>query len=422
MFGEKGSMLFTEVIAVAMAAIRANALRSILTTLGIIIGVAAVITMVSLGEGAQQQIQAQIEGMGTNILSISPSRGQGMGGVRSGSSRLYVDDAVALRDNSGGLLKVAPESSNRLQVTYLRWNDNLEVFGTWPEYFQMNNYELAYGRLFDVGEDQGRRRVAVLGSEVPTSLGGVPPELLLGRSIQLRGITFEVIGVLKSKGTSSGWMNPDNRVYIPLNTALYRVSGGRDYLGTISVQVQTGGDQRPDEVQRYMDMAYAEIDRILRREHQILPGEEPDFDIRNFADLLATFEETAQTFTFLLAGIGAVSLLVGGIGIMNIMLVSVTERTREIGVRKALGATRANILFQFLVESLALCLLGGILGVAVGWGGAYLLANWGGQNTAVALDSVAMAMGFSAAVGLFFGIWPARRAARLDPIVALRYE
>ncbi len=184
----------------AMAAIRANALRSVLTTLGIIIGVAAVITMVSLGEGAQQQIQAQIEGMGTNILSISPTRGRGMGGVASGSARLYLDDALALRDNSDGLLKVAPESSSRLQVTYLRWNDNLEVFGTWPEYFEMNNHELAHGRLFDVGEDQGRRRVAVIGAEVPLSLGGVPPELLLGRSIQIRGITFEVIGVLNDQG------------------------------------------------------------------------------------------------------------------------------------------------------------------------------------------------------------------------------
>jgi putative ABC transport system permease protein len=422
MIGQKGSLLSAEIVAVAMAAIRANALRSVLTTLGIIIGVAAVITMVSLGEGAQQQIQAQIEGMGTNILSISPSRQRGAGGVRSGSARLYVDDAFALRDNSGGLLKVAPESSSRQQVTYLRYNDNLEVLGTWPEYFEMNNHELAHGRLFDVGEDQGRRRVAVIGSDVPLSLGGTPPELLLGRNIQIRGITFEVIGVLETKGSSTGWMNPDERVYIPLNTQLYRVSGGRDYLGAVSVQVQTGGETRPDEVQRFMDRGYAEIDRILRREHQIMPGEDADFDIRNFADLFETFEGVAQSFTFLLAGIGGVSLLVGGIGIMNIMLVSVTERTREIGVRKAMGATRSNILFQFLVEALALCLLGGLIGVGLGWGGAYLLANWGGQTTAVPLDAVAMALGFSAAVGLFFGIWPARRAASLDPIEALRYE
>ena len=422
MIGQKGSLLSAEIVAVAMAAIRANALRSVLTTLGIIIGVAAVITMVSLGEGAQQQIQAQIEGMGTNILSISPTRQRGAGGVRTGSARLYVDDAYALRDNSGGLLKVAPESSSRQQVTYLRYNDNLEVLGTWPEYFEMNNHVLAHGRLFDVGEDQGRRRVAVIGSDVPLALGGTPPELLIGRSIQIRGITFEVIGVLETKGSSSGWMNPDERVYIPLNTQLYRVSGGRDYLGAVSVQVQTGGETRPDEVQKFMDQGYAEIDRILRREHQILPGEDADFDIRNFADLFETFEETAQTFTFLLAGIGAVSLLVGGIGIMNIMLVSVTERTREIGVRKAMGATRSNILFQFLVESLALCLLGGMIGVGVGSGGAYLLANWGGMTTAVPFDAVVMALGFSGAVGLFFGIWPARRAARLDPIEALRYE
>jgi putative ABC transport system permease protein len=422
MIGQKSSLLSVEIVAVAMAAIKANALRSILTTLGIIIGVAAVITMVSMGEGAQRQIQAQIEGMGSNILSISPTRQRGGGGVRSGSSRLYLDDAYALRDNSGGLLKVSPESSSRQQVTYLRWNDNLEVLGTWPEYFEMNNHEVEYGRLFDVGEDQGRRRVAVIGSDVPLSLGGVPPQLLLGRSVQIRGITFEVIGVLKTKGSSTGWMNPDERVYIPLNTQLYRVSGGRDYLGAISVQVQTGGETRQSEVQKFMDRGYAEIDRILRREHQIMPGEEADFDIRDWASLLETVEETAQTFTFLLAGIGAVSLLVGGIGIMNIMLVSVTERTREIGVRKAMGATRANILFQFLVESLALCLLGGLFGVGLGWLGARAISDFGGMQTAVAMDAVVVALVVSGAVGLFFGMWPARRAARLDPIEALRYE
>jgi putative ABC transport system permease protein len=413
MFGEKGSMLFTEIIAVAFAAIRANAMRSVLTTLGIIIGVGAVISMVSLGEGASQEIQSRIEGMGTNVLSVSPLRHRGMGGVASGQSRLYVEDAVALRDNSNGLLKVAPETSSRLQVTYLRWNDNLEIYGTWPEWFEMNRVELEHGRMFDLGEIQGRRRVAVIGHDVMDELGGIPGELMVGRSIQIRGVPFEVVGTLKQKGSSTPWMNPDTRVYIPLSTAQYRVMGGRDYLNGISVQVPS---------QELMDRAFAEIDRILRREHQIPPGEEADFEIRNFTDLLETFQETQQTFTYLLAGIAAVSLIVGGIGIMNIMLVSVTERTREIGVRKALGATRLNILLQFLVEATALCLLGGVLGVGAGWGGAVLLANLGGFNTAVAMNSVFVALGFSVAIGLFFGIWPAQRAAKLDPIEALRYE
>ncbi len=413
MFGEKGSMLVTEIIAVAFRAIQANAMRSVLTTLGIIIGVAAVISMVSLGEGASQEIQQRIEGMGTNVLSVSPLRQRGMGGVRSGSARLYVEDAEALRDNSDGLLKVAPEVSSRLQVTYLRYNDNLEIFGTWPEWFDLNKVELENGRLFDLGEIQGRRRVAVLGHDVAEESLGSLPELMVGRSIQIRGVPFEVIGTLKEKGSSTPWMNPDARIYIPLSTAQYRVMGGREYLNGISVQVPS---------QDLMDQAYAEIDRILRRQHQIPPGEDADFEIRNFADLLETFQETQQTFTYLLAGIAAVSLIVGGIGIMNIMLVSVTERTREIGVRKALGATRMNILLQFLVEATTLCLLGGILGVLGGWGGAALLAKLGGMVTAVAMNSVFVALGFSVAIGLFFGIWPAQRAAKLDPIEALRYE
>jgi putative ABC transport system permease protein len=406
-------MLVTEIIAVAFAAIRANAMRSILTTLGIIIGVAAVISMVSLGEGASQEIQQRIEGMGTNVLSVSPLRQRGMGGVASGSARLYVEDAEALRDNSDGLLKVAPEVSSRLQVTYLRYNDNLEIFGTWPEWFELNKMELENGRIFDLGEIQGRRRVAVLGHDVSEESLGSLPELMVGRSIQIRGVPFEVIGTLKEKGSSTPWMNPDARIYIPLSTAQYRVMGGREYLNGISVQVPS---------QDLMDQAYAEIDRILRRQHQIPPGEDADFEIRNFADLLETFQETQQTFTYLLAGIAAVSLIVGGIGIMNIMLVSVTERTREIGVRKALGATRINILLQFLVEATTLCLLGGILGVLGGWGGAALLARLGGMSTAVAMNSVFVALGFSVAIGLFFGIWPAQRAAKLDPIEALRYE
>jgi putative ABC transport system permease protein len=234
----------------------------------------------------------------------------------------------------------------------------------------------------------------------------------VGRTIQMRGISFEVVGVLAEKG-DLGFSRPDEQLYIPVTTAQYRVFGGRDRLNSILAQVD--GPQS-------MDLAFAEIDRILRRQHQLRPGAEADFNIRNSTDLLQSFEETNRTFTYLLAGIAGVSLLVGGIGIMNIMLVSVTERTREIGVRKALGATKANILVQFLVESLVLCFLGGLLGVALGYGGAEALSRFASWNTQVPLEAVGVALGFSVAIGLFFGIFPAQRAAKLDPIVSLRYE
>jgi putative ABC transport system permease protein len=408
----KGTKLLLEIVAVAVAAIRANALRSALTTLGIVIGVGAVITMVALGEGAQRAVEAQIESIGTTTLSINPLRSRSMGVSTGQSSRMYLSDAEALRDRASEGLLVAPEVSSRQQVTYLRYNSNLEIFGTWPSYFEINNYTLAAGRLFNEGEVQGRRRVAVIGSSVADELQ-TPPEVLLGSTIQVRGIIFDVVGVLEEKGSPNPWQNPDERVYIPVSTAQYRVFGGRDYLNGISAKVLD-----PDG----MDAAYASIDGVLRREHRLRPGETADFQIRNATDLLNTFAETGQTFTFLLAGIAGVSLLVGGIGIMNIMLVSVTERTREIGVRKALGATRANILFQFLIESLALCLLGGAIGVLFGWGGATLMRQVWNWNTAVSVDSVVLALGFSAGIGLFFGIWPARRAARVGPIDSLRYE
>ena len=406
-------MLIKEILVVALQAIRVNALRSFLTTLGIIIGVGAVIAMVALGEGAQRRVEEQIQSMGTNVLTIRP--GQSMfGGIRDGAARarLYDEDAEALHDQTLGTLLVAPEIQQRQQISYLRWNSSHEVLGTWPEYLEVQNIELALGRMFDEGEVQGRRRVAVVGWQVPNELE-TPAGLLLGRTIQVRGIPFEVIGVLDEQGEASPWSQPDERVYIPLSTAQYRVFGGRDRLNSISVKVLN---------EEAMDGAYADIDRILRREHRIPPGEDADFSIRNSAQLLESFNETQQTFTYLLGGIAAISLLVGGIGIMNIMLVSVTERTREIGIRKALGATRMNIMLQFIIESLALCTLGGILGVGAGVGSAELLSRTAGWETAVAPAAVAVALLFSAGIGLFFGIWPARRAALLDPIDALRYE
>jgi putative ABC transport system permease protein len=241
---------------------------------------------------------------------------------------------------------------------------------------------------------------------------GQNEQAMIGQQINIRGIPFEVIGVLAQKGSSSGWFNPDENILIPLETAQYRIFGS-DRVNSITVQVR-------DEDNMMLSMI--EIERILRSEHGIQPGRDNDFQIRDRTEFLTTFEETTRTFTFLLGGIAAVSLLVGGIGIMNIMLVSVTERTREIGVRKALGATRRNILLQFLVEALVLCLMGGIGGIIFGTVGAILLSILADWNTLVSPASVFMAVLFSGGVGIFFGIWPARRAARLDPIEALRYE
>jgi putative ABC transport system permease protein len=404
-------MLIFEIVMVAMAAIRANVMRAVLTTLGIIIGVAAVIAMVALGEGAQTRVESQIQTMGTNVLTVRPGQ-QFWGGVSRGDTEMRVEDAEALREGAGGLLTVSPEISSRLQVTYLRWNSNTQIMGVWPDYFDIYNVELSAGRFFNEGEIQGRRRVAVLGYNLPTTLGETPPEVLVGQTVQLRGVPFEVIGVMAEKGDAA-WFRPDDQIFIPMSTAQYRVFGGRDRVNSIYAATAT-----PEQ----LDQAYAEIDRIMRREHRIRPGEEADFNIRNSADLLATFNETNQTFTLLLAGIAGISLLVGGIGIMNIMLVSVTERTREIGIRKALGATKRAIMLQFLVESLALCSLGGILGVALGVGGAEALTRLQDWDTVVRFDAVITALLFSAGVGLFFGLWPAQRAANLEPIDALRYE
>ena len=404
-------MLIREIIWVALAAIRANMLQSFLTTLGIIIGVSAVIAMVALGEGAQRNVEDQISRMGTNVLTIRAQRRRSGGVSTVDTEDLEVADAEALRSESGGLLTVSPEISSRVQLSYLRWNSNNEVRGVWPEYFGMYNLSVEHGVILDQGQVQGRRRVAVLGYGVPEELE-TPAAILVGKTIQIRGQPFEVIGVLEEKG-DAGFNRPDEDVFIPTSTAQYRVFGGRSRLSSIFAQVPSTKE---------MDQAYGEIDRILRREHRIRPGEDVDFRIRNSSDLVETFNATSQTFRLLLAGIAGISLLVGGIGIMNIMLVSVTERTREIGVRKALGATRRAILFQFLIEALVLCVMGGILGVAAGFGGAEVLTRTQGWDTAVSAQVVMAAVAFSAAIGLFFGIWPAQRAAKLDPIDALRYE
>ncbi len=406
----RSAFIFRETIRVALGSIRANALRSALTALGIVIGTSAVIAVVAMGEGAQRRIEAQIENLGTNILTVRPGQGF-FRGVASGTQPLEESDALALRDRIGERYEVAPEVSSTLQVTYSRWNSSNNVVGSWPSYFSVHSHELTDGRFFTESEEQGRRRVAVLGANVPEELG-TPASLLVGEEIKIRNVIFEVVGVLKEKGGAM-WMRPDDQVFIPLSTAIYRVMGGRDRLRSIYVAAPS-----PDD----LDPAWGEIDQVIRREHRILPTEEADFSIQRSSDILETFNETTEVFTMLLAGIAGVSLLVGGIGIMNIMLVSVTERTREIGVRKALGATRATILLQFLIEALVLCVIGGTLGVLAGAGAASAITQVYGQETAISPMAVLVALGFSAVIGLFFGIWPARRASIMDPIDALRYE
>jgi putative ABC transport system permease protein len=307
---------------------------------------------------------------------------------------------------------VQPEMARALQVQYESKNTNTTITGTTPNYPEVRKFTLAEGRMFGAADDAARRRVCVLGAQVAQDLGVVNPEAFIGESVRIGGIQFQVVGILTAKGAAGGFGDPDDQVLIPIQTARYRLMG-TDRLRTISVLAPSEND---------IPVTMAEITKILRRQHRLRVGADDDFSIRNQADFLSTLGETTQVFTLLLAGIAAVSLLVGGIGIMNIMLVSVTERTREIGIRKALGATRFNVLLQFLIEAVVLCMFGGVIGIGFGAGGAVMLREVFHWNAAVDLGSVLIAFVFAAAVGIVFGVWPARRAASLDPIEALRYE
>jgi putative ABC transport system permease protein len=406
-------MLFGEIITVALGALRANKLRSLLTMLGIVIGVSAVIAMIALGTGAQQAVKDRIAALGTTLLTINPGQQRGMGiAIADAQTKLTMDDAKALQARGSSIIAVQPEMNRNLQVTWGNRNTNTSIVGTSSNYLEVRKYKLQAGRMFTTAEDEGKQRVAVVGPAVATNMGLATPDALLGESIRIRGIQFTVVGILESKGQASPFGNPDEQILIPLNTARFRVIGG-DRLRSISVLAESEA-KIPD--------AMADIQRVLRREHRLRQGRPDDFQIRNQADFLSTLGETTQVFTFLLSGIAAVSLLVGGIGIMNIMLVSVTERTREIGVRKALGATRRNILLQFLIEAVVLCCMGGVVGILLGAGGAVVMSKAAGWSTQVSAPAVALAFAFSALVGVLFGVWPARRAAALDPIIALRYE
>ena len=402
-------MFVLDVLRLALESIGANLFRALLTMLGMIIGVAAVVTMVSLGTGAQRAVEEQMEALGADILAVTNSQRR-FWGVSLENSSLGSGDAVALRRDARHLKKVVPRISQRFQLEFGNRNTRVEVVGTTSEYPELHRYKVALGRMFVPVEEQARLRLAVVGSAVPEKLE-TTARALVGQSVQLGGIPFEVIGVFGEAG-SVGMQNPNDDVLVPLSTAQYRVTGS-DRLESMDVQIREGSA---------VEQALVDVERILRREHRIRPGQDNDFGVLDRKQFLEVREETVRIFALLLPAIAGISLVVGGIGIMNIMLVTVAERTREIGVRRAIGATRGAIMSQFLVESAMLCLLGGVLGVLAGWGASVLLAQFFNWQTVVAAESIVVGLGCSLLIGIIFGLWPARRASTLDPIEALRHE
>ncbi len=402
-------MMFVEMLRVAAQSIRANFFRAFLTMLGIIIGVAAVITMVALGTGAQRAISQQLDSLGSRVLSVGTSQWLHRGVART-EDKLTASDVEALMRGVPSVIAVVPELTVRKQVKLGNQNRDLKIVGTTPEFADVYRFEMLYGRMISQGDVGSKKRVALLGGAVPAEFEKDPTQLI-GQNLLIQGTSYEIIGIFEEKG-SVMFDNQDKNVWIPISTAQYRVAG-TDNLGKIGVQIAPGID---------VGQAIIDVERVLRREHQIIPGARNDFNLSDRKQFLEMQQEATKIFSYLLAGIAGISLIVGGIGIMNIMLVTVTERTREIGIRKAMGATRTNIMVQFLIEAMSLCIAGGTIGIILGGIASTLLANLAGWQTPVSVTAVTVAFVFSAGVGLFFGIWPAYKAARLDPIAALRYE
>ena len=402
-------MLILTVLKVALKSLLANKLRSFLAVLGIIIGVVAVIAVLALGAGAQQQVLSRITAMGTNLIIVRPAM-RGTGGVMSGTQQnLTLEDAQALLRETQGVSAVAPVVGGSVQVKYLNRNARVSVNGTNVSYFLARGFAVEKGRAFTDAEAENMARVAVLGPVTAENLFGASDAV--GENVKLNGVNFRVLGVLKSKG-DQGWYNPDDQVLIPYTTAMKQLFGV-DYVREIDLLAADGAD---------MTRMQADATALLRKRHRLQAQTPDDFNIRNQAEMIETMSSVSQTFTFMLGCIAFVSLLVGGIGIMNIMLVTVTERTREIGVRKAIGAKDRDILRQFLLEAILMSALGGILGVGLGTGFAQLVQRFTEYSMIVQPWSVLLALLFSGAVGVFFGYYPARRAAQLNPIDALRYE
>jgi len=402
-------MLFWTTVKIGLQSLWANKTRSFLAMLGVIIGVAAVIAMLAIGTGAKRQVLTRIAAMGTNLLIVTPGQ-SGSHGVTSGTQQnLVLADALALLETEG-VHRLAPVVQGRAQVKYANKNQPTQVTGTTPSYFFIRDYTIAQGRRFSDTEADSMSHVAVIGPVTAENLFGRNDPL--GQAIKVKGISFTVVGVTAAKG-DQGFFNPDDQVFVPYSTAMKQLFG-LTYLREVDVQAV------PEANLTKVQEALA---AVIRKRHRCeLRGGDDDFNVRNQADFVQMATQVTETFTFLLASTASISLLVGGIGIMNIMLVTVTERTREIGVRKAIGATESSILRQFLLESVIISGFGGLLGVVLGTGTALLLPKLTPFTTAVELPAVIVALLFSAAVGVFFGWYPARRAAQLDPVEALRYE
>jgi putative ABC transport system permease protein len=410
-------MTYVDCLRAALTALRANLLRSILTSLGIIIGISSVIAMVAIGAGAESQIKASIESLGSNIMIVlNGSRTtRGAPGGTGSNITLTEDDATALQREVASVEVAAPSVQGRFQLIAANANWSTNVLGITEEYLIARNWEIDQGRAFNEQEYRSAAKVMLIGSSVAEKL--FPGEDPIGKVVRINKVPVVVVGLLATKGQTPFGQDQDDTVFIPMSTAKKRVLGGRwvksNLVGQITVKVREAEN---------VTAAEQEVTALLRQRHRIGEGQQDDFRIRNISQFLEARAESTRVMGILLASVAAISLIVGGIGIMNIMLVSVTERTREIGLRMALGARRRDILTQFVVEAITLSLLGGLIGVALGVGGSHLIAQTGDWPVLIEPQAIAVAVAFSAAVGVFFGFYPARKASKLDPIDALRYE
>jgi putative ABC transport system permease protein len=401
----------------ALRALASNKLRSMLTMLGIIIGVGAVITMIAVGQGATQRVQEQLKGLGSNVMLVIPG-GLTAGGVRLGAQTgqaLSEEDALAIAKDVPEVQVAAPSMRTGAQVVLGNSNWSTSIFGTTNDYMEARDWALQSGRLFEAAEIQGSAKVAIIGTTVAAQLfGDADP---VDQIIRVKKVPVMVIGVLASKGQNSLGQDQDDVVIVPISTYRNRIQGGNPgklkRIGSISVKVKEG---------QSMKVAEDNIKELLRQRFKVQPGADDPFSVRNLTEMLQAQEASSRIMTLLLAAVAGISLIIGGIGIMNIMLVSVTERTREIGLRMAVGARGKDILAQFLIEAVTLSIIGGAIGVAIGAAATWAVGQFAGWQVSMTAASIFLSVGFSAFVGVFFGFYPARRASKLLPIQALRYE